>query len=143
MSRQGVLAGGLPETLKAGEGGGRARFLGVEAFLFLGLGVSAEAAVVDLAGERDLSNTTGLVVAAAVLGTTGFLGLWRRGDGGGLSLRRRLEALAPSWSAWLEGPATGELGRSAGRSPRPLGCTGRTLAEKEDWAADSTSSAQG
>jgi len=116
MLRQGVLAGGLSETLKAGEGGGRARFLGVEAFLFLGLGVSAEAAVVDLAGERDLSNTTGLVVAAAVLGTTAFLGLCRRGDGGGLSLRRRLETLAPPWSAWL-GPATGELGRSTGRSP--------------------------
>jgi len=143
MSRQGVLAGLLETPLKAGEGGGCALFLGVEALRFLGLGVSMEAVVMaDLAGEWVSSDAAGPVVVAVAVGVTDFLGLWRRGEDGTLSLRCRLEALALSLPTWL-GPATGELGRSTGRSPRPLGCSGRTLARKEDWAADSASSALG
>jgi len=116
-SRPGVNTGGLLGMLKASEGGGRARFLGVDTFLFLGLGVSADAAMGDRAGESDLSSTTtGLVVVAAALGTA-FRGLCRQGDGGGFSLRRRLGTLAPPWSAWLEGPA----GSLRGKVPATTG----------------------
>jgi len=140
MSRQGVLAGLLDTPLKAGEGGGSALFLGVEALRFLGLGVAV--VVDDLVGERVPSDAAGLVVVTVAVGATDFLGLWRRGEDGSSSLRWRLEALTLSLPTWL-GPATGELGRSTGRSPRPLGCSGRTLAKKDDWAADSASSALG
>jgi len=139
-SRQGVLAGLLETPLMAGEGGGNALFLGVEALRFLGLGVAG--VVDDLAGERVSSDAAGLVVVAVAVGATDFLGLWCLGDAGNSSLRCRLEALVLPLPTWL-GPATGELGRSTGRSPRPLGCAGRTLARKADWAADNASSALG
>jgi len=140
MSRQGVLAGLLDTPLKVGEGGGCALFLGVEALRFLGLGVAVVA--VDLVGEGVPSDAAGLVVVTVAVGATDFLGLCRRGEDGTLSLRCLLEALVLSLPTWL-GPATGELGRSTGRSPRPLGCAGRTLARKDDWAADNASSALG
>jgi len=138
-SRQGVLAGLLDTPLKVGEGGGCVLFLGVEAFRFLGLGVAVVAA--DLAGEGVPSDAAGLVVPVAA-GATDFLGLCRLGDTGVFSRRRLLEALVLPLPTWL-GPATGELGRDTGRSPRPLGCAGRTLARKADWAADNASSALG
>jgi len=95
----------------------------------------------DLVGEGVPSDAAGLVITVAV-GATDFLGLCRLGEAGTLSRRRLLEALVLSLPTWL-GPATGELGRSTGRSPRPLGCSGRTLARKADWAADNASSALG
>jgi len=141
-SRQGVVGvvAGLPDTpLKVGEGGGCVLFFGVEDFRFLGLGVAVVAA--DLAGEAVPSDAAGLVVPVAA-GATGFRGLCRLGDTAVFSRRRLLEALELLLPTWL-GPATGELGRDAGRSPRPLGWTGRTLARKAAWAADNASSALG
>jgi len=123
-SRHGVLAGLLETPLMAGEGGGKALFLGVDAFLFLGLGV---AGVGDSWGEERVSSgAAGPVVSAVAAVATTFRGLWRLGDVGAVSLLRLLEALELLLPTWL-GPATGELGRDAGRSPRPAG---RTLARK-------------
>jgi len=144
-SRQGVLAGLLDTPLKVGEGGGCVLFRGVEAFRFLGLGETVVAA--DLAGdtwgeERVSSGAAGPVVSAVAAVATTFRGLWRLGDVGAVSLLRLLEALDLLLPTWL-GPATGELGRDAGRSPRPLGWAGRTLARKAAWAADKASSALG
>jgi len=136
-SRHGVLAGLLDTPLKVGEGGGCVLFRGVEAFRFLGLGV---AGVGDSWGEERVSSgAAGPVVSAVAAVATTLRGLWRLGDVGAASLLRLLEALDLLPPTWL-GPATGELGRDAGRSPRPAG---RTLARKAAWAADKASSALG
>jgi len=136
-SRQGVLAGLLDTPLKVGEGGGCVLFRGVEAFRFLGLGVAGVGDSWD--EERVSSGAAGPVVSAVAAAATTLRGLWRLGDVGAVSLLCLLEALELLLPTWL-GPATGELGRDAGRSPRPAG---RTLARKAAWAADKASSALG
>lgn len=139
MSRHGVLAGLLEETpLKDGEGGGRVLLRGVDALRFLGLGV---AGVRDDRGEETVSSgAAGPVVSAVAAAATTLRGLWRLGEvGGEVSRLRLLDTLGLLPPTWL-GPATGELGRDAGRSPRPAG---RTFARKADWAAVKVSSARG
>jgi len=135
-SRHGVLAGLLDTPLKDGEGGGCVLLRGVDAFRFLGLGV---AGVRDDLGEETVSSGAAGPVVLAVAAATTLRGLWRLGEVGAASLLRLLETLELLPPAWL-GPATGELGRDAGRSPRPAG---RAFARKAAWAADKASSALG